>query len=53
MCKTLDAQKTILGIKSIWAGLFSKHRENLTGPSVSTRILSFYVLESNTCLSFE
>ena len=36
--RIFEAQKITLGIKLICPDFISKHLENLTGPSVSTRI---------------
>ena len=47
----LEAQKITLGIKLICPDFISKHLENLTGPSVSTRIFDSSALDNKVCLS--
>ena len=49
--RIFEALKMTLGIKLICAYFISKHRENLTGPSVSTSIFDSSALDNKVCLS--
>ena len=49
--RIFEAQNTTLGMKLICPDFISKHLENLTGPSVSTRSFEGLVLDNKVCLS--